>query len=145
MCMLHYRLAIHLEHATVSPKVRILLYGGVNVIALAPNLLTAWLLTEWGMQYLLATICGYVVHIAGAFVLNHTWTFKHSNASRGKAVARTTLVHIGSFTIVMLVTPLCVEVFGTSFIVARLTASVYAGIWDYLLDSHFTFEVHPFR
>ena len=129
----------------MGPVQRFLLYSGVNSVAFVCNLTVAWVLTTWGMQYLLATVCGYVVHLTLVFVVNHTWTFRTGDVRQGAAVLRMCVVHIGSFVLVMTVTPLCVELLGMSYLFARLIAALCAWVWDYLLDSHVTFGVHPFR
>jgi putative flippase GtrA len=129
----------------VGPGKRLLSYAGVSAIVMPLNLLTAWLLTVGGLHYLLATVAGYVVHTVLVFVLNHRWTFKHAEVKRRSALAKTFVVHGGSFLIVLGVTSACVEFLGIGFLISRLFASACAGGWDFLLDSHFTFGVHPLR
>jgi putative flippase GtrA len=119
---------------------RLARYTSVNIVCLPVNIGLAWLLTESGMHYVTATVMGYAAHVLLAFLLNFVWTFDQPVIHATKSIMYLAVIHSASFLIVIAVTAICVELIMLSFITARIIAMVIAGLWDYTLDSLFTFK-----
>jgi putative flippase GtrA len=121
---------------------RIAVYAGVNTLCLPCNIGLAWILTTHGLHYILATIAGFMLHVLLAFSLNRTFTFRSSVSARN-GLAKSAIVAITGVFVAVAVTALCVEVVGLSFLASRILAMFVAGLWDYVLDSQFTFREQP--
>ncbi len=120
-------------------------YISVNTLLLPLNLALAWMLTELGLHYLLATLAGFTLHVTISFFINRGWTFKKPETQTRNGLFRAALVEVGTIVIVLCVTAGFVELAHTSFLTARIYATLLAGVWSYIMDSLFTFQVKPFK
>ncbi len=120
---------------------RFLKYSSVNAVLLPLNLTTAWTLTAMGIHYLLATIVGFGVQIFLAFFINRNWTFKRPDIRAGTGLLKASLVEISAILVVLVTTWFWVETVGLEFLTARVIAVGVVGVWCFLLDSLFTFQV----
>ena len=125
----------------MHPLRRILTYGSVNLILLPLNLAIAWALTKIGIQYLVATTAGFVVHLTLEFFINRRWTFQRSDLKAFPGLARALCVQLGALIVVLITTKIGVETVHLDFVYARGLAVITSGIWCYVLDHIFTFRV----
>jgi len=126
-----------------APLVRIVKYGGIDTVLFPLNLVIAWRLTEQGMNYQLATVAGFFIHITIAFFFNYTWTFR-SHLPKGWALVKTWGIGATDLGIAVIATTLLKEYGGFSFFWARFWAGAVVFGWDYVLNSLITFKTKPF-
>jgi putative flippase GtrA len=124
----------------MHPARRMFSYSGINIALLPLNVGTGWVLTEYGVQYLLATAIGYGVHTTIAFFFNADKTFRHSSVCKKQALVRTYQVLGLAFLVTLLVMGVLMEHFEADFLFARLCAGVCAGVWAFALDTKYTFK-----
>lgn len=117
----------------------------VNALILPINLLVAWGLHYFGMDYRLATLCGYLVHLVIYVLVGKKFVFTDSTATVGGAMARAFVVEIVSIVILLSSIHYLIEYLGWRFIYARPTAIVFTGLWDYVGHSLVTFLKNPFK
>ena len=129
----------------MRPLWRLLTYGSVNLFLLPLNLGMAWVLTELGVQYLVATASGFGLHLVLEFFINRRWTFQRLDLKAAPGLARALCVQLSALVVVLLTTQAGVEIGGLDFIYARCLAVIVVGIWCYVLDSLFTFRVKLLR
>jgi putative flippase GtrA len=129
----------------MRPLKRMLKYSGVNVIILPLNIATAWILTQLGSGYMLATISGFALHCIIGFFINREWTFHKTEVKTGRGLAKSLLVGTGSFCIMILSTMYCIEFLNFSFLKARLCAALVTDFFGYVMNSIITFGLRPFR
>jgi putative flippase GtrA len=93
-----------------------------------------------GVDYRLATIAGYGVHVIGLFFVGRVWVFSASWVHPGRVVLAG-VIHTASFFFILGLTILQVEYFEFPFFSARVIASVVVGVlWDFPMDSRFSFN-----
>jgi putative flippase GtrA len=129
----------------MRPLKRMLAYGSVNAVLLPLNLAIAWALTEIGVQYLLATIAGFIVHLTLEFFINRRWTFQRLDLAALSGLTRALCVQLSALVVVVMTTWVGVEMIEVDFVYSRGLAVVTAGVWCYGLDCLFTFRVQMFR
>lgn len=124
-----------------KPLKRAFFYYIVDGVTFVLNIFIAWVLVQYGVHYLLATILGFVFQTVAAFFLNKTWTFNqpHLRVSRGLFV--TSLVQITAFCLVIGLTAFGVEYLAFPFLLVRIVSGVIAGVIAFVLDSRYTFGV----
>lgn len=143
-------------------------YYTVSLLTFLGNIFLAWFLVRYGgVQYIIATISGFLFQSIVAFLVNTRWTFYKRRTflfdvvidfligkkwiSRKRKLyfshgLLTTLVVQGTvFFLVVMGTTWGVAVLHYSFIFSRILAGVAAGFLGYCLDSYFTFKTVPFR
>jgi putative flippase GtrA len=121
-------------------------YYTVDAVAFVVNIACAWALTEFaGVNYIVATIIGFALQTVGAYVANKAWTFRISRVRMTRGLAVTTFVQLSVLALAVSGTAYGVEVLGWSFIAARVSAGIVAGLWSYIADSYLTFRVSPLR
>ena len=125
----------------MRPLRRMLTYGSVNLILLPLNLATAWALTEIGVQYLVATAVGFMVHVVLEFFINRRWTFERLDLKTIPGLVRALCVQVSALIVVPLSTKFGVELAHLDFVYARGSAVVTSAVWCYVLDHLFTFRV----
>jgi putative flippase GtrA len=123
---------------------RFLRYSVVGVSMFVADLLfVAVLLFAFHVEYLPATIIGFILAMIGAFFLNRAWTFeKHTKVWR---VVFAIAIAGVSLAIVSWCTWFGVEYFAMHYLTARTIGAVLATVWSYIADSLVTFQVKPFE
>lgn len=147
---------------------RVFKYHIVSLITFLGNIFLAWFLVRYGgVQYIIATISGFLFQAMVAFLINKRWTFYKKrvwlldslldffgykkiifykrNPCFSQSVLISLVVQMAVFFLVVAGTALGVDVFHGSFIFSRILAGVAAGLVGYCLDSYFTFNTIPFR
>lgn len=87
-----------MEKIIASPRVRMLLVGGVSLVVAYASFL---ILISIGVHYLVASVVNFFVYLAVNFTLNKTWAFKSHGNIKKQALAHTCL-HLGNQLLIML-------------------------------------------
>ncbi len=125
------------------PFKRALKFFTINAVLLPLNLGVAITLTWLGLDYLLATAAGYIVHISLGFLLQRSITFNNPSLEVLAGMFRASLVEMVGIIIVLITTYVAVELFGFDFLLSRFIAVIVVGVWDYIAHSLFTFRTDP--
>jgi len=118
---------------------RLLKYGSVDILLLPLNIGLATALDAAGVPSSVATSAGFFAQMTIAFFLNRRWTF-HVSVSTREGVAKTWLIGLSDLILAVLATELIQGHYRFSYFWARLVASVFVGVWDYMANSLFTFK-----
>lgn len=117
-------------------------YVGVGFLMFLADIVLVYALIFMGMEYLLATVIGFILAMTGAFFLNRAWTYgTHTSAWR---VVYALAIALVSLVIVAWCTYWGVEYLALHYMLARSAAGILATLWSYTADSLVTFEVKPF-
>ena len=81
----------------ISPRVRMLIAGGVS---LAAAYLTFLILISIGVHYLVASVVNFLTYLVVNFILNKNWAFKSAGNTKRQATAHTSL-HLGNQLLIM--------------------------------------------
>ena len=122
-----------------APVVRLVRYGGIDAVLFPLNIGIAWALTVAGVEYRIATACGFFIHLTLAFFANRKWTF-HSSVDTTVGLGKTWLIGLSDLVVAVIATSLLVEYAGLTFLLARTGAALVVFVWDYVLNCTLTFK-----
>lgn len=94
-----------METLLVSPRVRMILVGGVSLVTAYLSFL---ILINIGVHYLIASVANFLIYLVVNFTLNRNWAFQSNGNTKQQAVAHTSL-HLGNQLLIMLGLWLLVE------------------------------------
>ncbi len=122
------------------------LVGGSGVLV---NMGLLWLLTEVaGLFYLASSAVAVECAILNNFLWNDVWTFRDRRADGRRArlcrLARFNAVSLGGLGINVLVLWLLTEHLGVYYLLSNLAGIVAATMWNFLVNSRWTWRVHSF-
>jgi putative flippase GtrA len=109
-------------------------------LSLILNIAIYIFLIQWGIDYISATVFGFVAETIFAYAMDRAWAFKGTTVGLKKGYLKYLAVSIFIFSIIIGVTILCVQVFGLDYVLSRLVAGAVAGIVNYILDVKFSFS-----
>ncbi len=124
-----------------SHSSRILRFGLVGVSGVVVNTGALYVLTNFGhLFYLLAAIIATEVAIVTNFILNDRWTFgdTHRHVAWAQRFVRYNAICVVGMGISVGVLALLTSVFGVYYLVANLFAIAAATVWNYAINTRFT-------
>src|SRR3989344_2703319 len=95
------------------------------------------------VQYLIATVIGFVCAVVFSFFVNRIWTYRKWIPT-GRGIVLSLIVGATSLMIVMLVTYLGVGYTGAPYFPVRIFAAGLSAVWGYIFESWLTFRIAPF-
>jgi len=121
--------------------VKFIQFGFISGIATLIDLFFLWFFTEvTGIFYLFSAVLAFLIGTTVNYSLNRAWTFKGTKTSRAKGfVSFTTIGGIGLVLTIALMA-LFVEIFGLHYLIARIIAAFLVLIWNFSMNSVFTFR-----
>jgi putative flippase GtrA len=128
-----------------APLTRVGNYIGIQLALFPPfNLGVGWALTEFGIDYKIATIVGFFVQATIGFFLNRWWTFQ-AEVKTSTGLVKTWGIAVFNLALAVGLTTVFIEYVGLSFLPARIGAAVIALLWGYVLNARFTFKTKILR
>ena len=110
---------------------------------LADLAVIALLMFVFNVNYLVATVLGFLTAVAISFFVNRMWSFrKWVHTGR---VTISLFVGLGTLCVIVFVTYVGVSQIQLPYIEARIAAALIGAVVSYVGDAVFTFEVKPFE
>ena len=117
----------------------------VNLVLWLLNITIAISLINFGLNYILASLVGIVLHIIVAFFFHRSWVFEMPKIKTNTGIINTFIVEICIICIMLVSLFVLVEFFGVGADISRPLASIPSGIAAWILHSLFVFGLHPFK
>lgn len=117
-------------------------FGIVGFIGMAVDFAITWLFKEkFKVNKYLANACGFIFAVINNYLINRIWTFKSTHTNWEEEFLKfliVSLVGLGLNTLIIYLIHQRKE--GVNFYIAKLIAIVIVFIWNYTINSLFTFN-----
>jgi len=117
-------------------------FGIVGFIGMAVDFAITWLFKEkFKVNKYLANACGFIFAVSNNYLINRIWTFKSTHTNWEEEFLKfliVSLVGLGLNTLIIYLIHQRKE--GVNFYIAKLIAIVIVFIWNYTINSLFTFN-----
>lgn len=117
-------------------------YTAVGALTFSLDLLLLFLLTDiFGWHYLLSAGLAFLIAVSLNYVISRDFVFPGSSRPSREAYFWFLVIAATGLGIVVGLMYLLVTVFLINYIVARIAVSLVTGLWNYLLNLFFNFQV----
>jgi putative flippase GtrA len=121
---------------------QVIRYYLASGITLLINFVIYYLLvSQAGINYLIAAIIGFVIEATLNYIINRNWAFRSTPITWGYGYIRSVVVAAITLGTILIVTSVGVEWFAINYLWSRIIAAIIAGTLSFILDKKFSFQM----